>query len=141
MSREPVQCMQLLIEPAGQVVRVTLNRPEVRNAFNEELIAEMTASTALLAGTPNGLSADTAPVSWVAGASSPPPAAHEASDPASGVIAAAASANFRNWRRWSGFLSIVIEMCAFRHRCAVTHMGCGTPEGVGPDRRVPRAVR
>ena len=35
--------MQLLIEPAGQVVRVTLNRPEVRNAFNEELIAELTA--------------------------------------------------------------------------------------------------
>jgi len=34
--------MQLLIEPAGQVVRVTLNRPEVRNAFNEELIAELT---------------------------------------------------------------------------------------------------
>lgn len=35
--------MQLLIEPTGQVVRVTLNRPEVRNAFNEELIAELTA--------------------------------------------------------------------------------------------------
>src|SRR5687768_13242952 len=35
--------MQLLIEPDGQVVRVTLNRPEVRNAFNEELIAELTA--------------------------------------------------------------------------------------------------
>jgi len=35
--------MQLLIEPDGQIVRVTLNRPEVRNAFNEELIGEMTA--------------------------------------------------------------------------------------------------
>jgi methylglutaconyl-CoA hydratase len=33
---------QLLIEPAGPVVRVTLNRPDVRNAFNEELIAELT---------------------------------------------------------------------------------------------------
>ena len=31
------------IEQDGQVVRVTLNRPEVRNAFNETLIAEMTA--------------------------------------------------------------------------------------------------
>src|SRR3954447_7435983 len=35
--------MSLLIQPDGAVVRVTLNRPEVRNAFNEELIAEMTA--------------------------------------------------------------------------------------------------
>jgi methylglutaconyl-CoA hydratase len=35
--------MQLLIEPDGQVVRVTLNRPEVRNAFNEDLIAQLTA--------------------------------------------------------------------------------------------------
>ena len=35
--------MPLLIEHDGPVVRVTLNRPEVRNAFNEELIAEMTA--------------------------------------------------------------------------------------------------
>ena len=33
----------LLIESSGPVVRVTLNRPEVRNAFNEELIAEVTA--------------------------------------------------------------------------------------------------
>jgi len=35
--------MQLLISHDGPVVRVTLNRPEVRNAFNEELIAELTA--------------------------------------------------------------------------------------------------
>jgi methylglutaconyl-CoA hydratase len=34
--------MSLLIEHAGPVVRVTLNRPEVRNAFNEDLIAELT---------------------------------------------------------------------------------------------------
>jgi methylglutaconyl-CoA hydratase len=33
----------LLIEHAGPVVRVTLNRPDVRNAFNEELIAQLTA--------------------------------------------------------------------------------------------------
>ena len=35
--------MSLLIESDGAVVRVTLNRPEVRNAFNEALIAELTA--------------------------------------------------------------------------------------------------
>ena len=35
--------MSLLIESSGPVVRVTLNRPEVRNAFNEQLIAELTA--------------------------------------------------------------------------------------------------
>src|SRR5262245_53056349 len=35
--------MSLLIEQQGPVVRVTLNRPEVRNAFNEELIAALTA--------------------------------------------------------------------------------------------------
>jgi methylglutaconyl-CoA hydratase len=34
--------MSLLIEQDGPVVRVTLNRPEVRNAFNEELIGEIT---------------------------------------------------------------------------------------------------
>jgi methylglutaconyl-CoA hydratase len=34
--------MSLLIESDGPVVRLTLNRPEVRNAFNEELIAELT---------------------------------------------------------------------------------------------------
>jgi methylglutaconyl-CoA hydratase len=35
--------MSLLIETDGPVLRVTLNRPDVRNAFNEELIAELTA--------------------------------------------------------------------------------------------------
>jgi methylglutaconyl-CoA hydratase len=31
------------IQHSGPVVRVTLNRPEVRNAFNDEVIAELTA--------------------------------------------------------------------------------------------------
>lgn len=35
--------MHLLIQQDGPVTRVTLNRPEVRNAFNEDLIAELTA--------------------------------------------------------------------------------------------------
>jgi methylglutaconyl-CoA hydratase len=35
--------MTLHIETDGSVVRVTLNRPGVRNAFNEELIAELTS--------------------------------------------------------------------------------------------------
>ncbi len=35
--------MTLLISQDGPIVRVTLNRPEVRNAFNEVLIAELTA--------------------------------------------------------------------------------------------------
>jgi methylglutaconyl-CoA hydratase len=35
--------MPLLIQTDGPVVRVTLNRPDVRNAFNEELIAELTS--------------------------------------------------------------------------------------------------
>ena len=35
--------MSLQIESTGRVVRVTLNRPDVRNAFNEELIGELTA--------------------------------------------------------------------------------------------------
>ena len=33
----------LLISTDGPVVTVSLNRPQVRNAFNEELIAELTA--------------------------------------------------------------------------------------------------
>src|SRR5215217_6702549 len=45
--------MSLLIEPDGPVVRVTLNRPEVRNAFNEELIAGLTAwAESIVAGGP-----------------------------------------------------------------------------------------
>jgi methylglutaconyl-CoA hydratase len=32
----------LLIEQNGPVVRVTLNRPDVRNAFNEDVVAELT---------------------------------------------------------------------------------------------------
>src|SRR3954470_19401986 len=35
--------MTLQIESSGGVARVTLNRPEVRNAFNEQLIDELTA--------------------------------------------------------------------------------------------------
>src|SRR5262245_6060288 len=35
--------MSLLVQSDGPIVRVTLNRPDVRNAFNEELIAELTA--------------------------------------------------------------------------------------------------
>lgn len=34
----------LHIQTNGPVARVTLNRPEVRNAFNEGLIAELTAA-------------------------------------------------------------------------------------------------
>ena len=35
--------MSLQLQSDGPIVRVTLNRPEVRNAFNEQLIAELTA--------------------------------------------------------------------------------------------------
>jgi len=35
--------MLLTVTSDGPVVRVTLNRPDVRNAFNEELIAQLTA--------------------------------------------------------------------------------------------------
>src|SRR6476659_3628032 len=34
--------MSLLIEQQGPMVRVTLNRPDVRNAFDESLIAQLT---------------------------------------------------------------------------------------------------
>jgi methylglutaconyl-CoA hydratase len=44
--------MSLLIEADGPVVRVTLNRPEVRNAFNEESIAELTAWAESIAAQP-----------------------------------------------------------------------------------------
>src|SRR4051794_27648134 len=62
----------------------------------------MTASTVEPSGTPNGLSADTAPVGPELAAGCPPPAAHEASPPATGVSAAAVSAMRRNWRRCRG---------------------------------------
>jgi methylglutaconyl-CoA hydratase len=43
----------LLIEQKGPIVRVTLNRPEVRNAFDEGLIAQLTAwARSLTAGGP-----------------------------------------------------------------------------------------
>jgi len=42
----------LRLEREGAVARVTLNRPEVRNAFNEALIAELTATFATLAQDP-----------------------------------------------------------------------------------------
>jgi methylglutaconyl-CoA hydratase len=44
--------MLLLIEEAAGVARVTLNRPDVRNAFNEELIAELTAWAESIAAQP-----------------------------------------------------------------------------------------
>ena len=47
--------MSLIIERDGPVVRVALNRPDVRNAFNEELIAELTAwAESVAAGTATG---------------------------------------------------------------------------------------
>ena len=39
---------QLIIRRDGPIEYVTLNRPEVRNAFNEELIAELTGWAALI---------------------------------------------------------------------------------------------
>lgn len=42
----------LKIERAGPVARVTLSRPEVRNAFNEAVIAELTAAFAALGQDP-----------------------------------------------------------------------------------------
>src|SRR5690242_15398600 len=35
--------MNVLVEKAGGVARVTLNRPEVRNAFDDSLIASLTS--------------------------------------------------------------------------------------------------
>ena len=46
--------MSLLIEADGPIARVTLNRPEVRNAFNEELIAALTAWARSIAAQPAG---------------------------------------------------------------------------------------
>jgi len=42
----------LLVTRDGPVERVTLNRPEVRNAFNEDMIADLTAWAADVAATP-----------------------------------------------------------------------------------------
>ena len=65
------------ITSEGRVVRVTLNRPEVRNAFNEDLIAQLTAwaesvasgsgtgpRVAILAGAGKGFSAG-ADLTWM----------------------------------------------------------------------------
>lgn len=52
----------LQIAQHGPVVRVTLNRPEVRNAFNEELIGELRAWAESMAASP------TARVAIIAGA-------------------------------------------------------------------------
>ncbi|NML35125.1 enoyl-CoA hydratase/isomerase family protein [Paraburkholderia antibiotica] len=43
-----MQYETLKLEVAGQVATLTLNRPEVRNAFNETMIAELTAAFAAL---------------------------------------------------------------------------------------------
>jgi methylglutaconyl-CoA hydratase len=43
----------LKIEISGPVARVTLNRPDVRNAFNEALIAELTAAFKALSQDPS----------------------------------------------------------------------------------------
>ena len=62
--------MSLLIESDGPVVRVTLNRPDVRNAFNEELIAELTAwAESMQAGGPfDGAQGQLARVAVLSGA-------------------------------------------------------------------------
>ena len=44
--------MPLQIEPCGAVTRITLNRPEVRNAFNAELIASLTQAFRTVAAEP-----------------------------------------------------------------------------------------
>ena len=44
--------MPLQVEHSGPVTRITLNRPEVRNAFNAELIASLTQAFRTVAGEP-----------------------------------------------------------------------------------------
>ena len=44
----------ILIEQTGPVVRVTLNRPDVRNVFNEQVIAELTAWAENITQAPSG---------------------------------------------------------------------------------------
>src|SRR3954451_788677 len=94
----------------------------------------MTASTVEPSATPNGLSADTAPVGPELAAGWPPPAAHEASPPATGVSAAAVSAMRRNWRRRRG-REVSIS-------CLSSEVGCRPQGGPrrgwhGPASRVP----
>ncbi len=48
MTTTPTNPSSLTLHREGAVARVTLNRPEVRNAFNEALIAELTATFAEL---------------------------------------------------------------------------------------------
>lgn len=46
MTRSPVEHKQMpliSVNNDGPIVRITLNRPDVRNAFNEEMIAELTS--------------------------------------------------------------------------------------------------
>ncbi|WGS52821.1 enoyl-CoA hydratase/isomerase family protein [Paraburkholderia sp. D15] len=43
-----MQYETLIVEIAGRIATVTLNRPDVRNAFNETMIAELTAAFASL---------------------------------------------------------------------------------------------
>ena len=45
--------MPLQVEHSGAVTRITLNRPEVRNAFNAELIAALTQAFRAVAAAPN----------------------------------------------------------------------------------------
>jgi methylglutaconyl-CoA hydratase len=45
-----MQYETLILTTAGQVATVTLNRPDVRNAFNETMIAEVTAAFQALDG-------------------------------------------------------------------------------------------
>ena len=45
--------MPLQVEHSGAVTRITLNRPEVRNAFNAELIAALTQAFRSVAAAPN----------------------------------------------------------------------------------------
>ena len=58
----------LLIERDGPVVRVTLNRPEVRNAFNEELIAQLSAWAESAAASAEADSGDAPRIAVLAGA-------------------------------------------------------------------------
>ena len=61
--------MSLLIQSDGPIVRVTLNRPEVRNAFNEALIAELTAwAESVTASAPSDAAHDRPRVAVLAGA-------------------------------------------------------------------------